>query len=87
MLRSFLALLEKTATPSYELLKIWEELSFDEEYKHLDESLRVEIDFVFSYELLEDFGTAGDVNLVQSALSVTVTPYVRDAGRRLDPLG
>ena len=67
------ALLEKVATPSNELLKIWEQLSFAEEYKFLDEGLQAEIDFVFSYELQEDFGTAGDVNLVQSALSVTVT--------------
>ncbi|GGI80471.1 hypothetical protein [Pseudarthrobacter scleromae] len=66
-------LLEKVATPSDEILKIWEHLSSNEEYKLLDESLRAEIDFVFSYELQEDFGTGGDVNLVQSALSVTVT--------------
>lgn len=66
-------LLENISTPSDDLLAIWEKLSFAEEYKLLDQSLQAEIDFVFSYELQEDFGTAGDVNLVQSALSVTVT--------------
>lgn len=66
-------LLGKVAAPTDELLKIWEQLSFAEEYKLLDQSLQAEIDFVFSYELQEDFGTAGDVNLVQSALSVTAT--------------
>ena len=66
-------LLENVSTPSDELLAIWEELSFAEEYKLLDQSLQAEIDFVFSYELQEDFGTAGDVDLVQSALSVTAT--------------
>lgn len=66
-------LLEKVASPSDELFQIWEQLSLSEEFKLLDEPLRVEIDFLFSYELQEDFGTAGDVNLVQSALSLTIT--------------
>ncbi len=61
-------LLEKVATPSDELLKIWAKITFAEEYKLLDHSLRAEVDFVFLYELQEDFGTADDVNLVQSAL-------------------
>ncbi|AFR28668.1 hypothetical protein [Arthrobacter sp. Rue61a] len=66
-------LLGKVATPADEVLKVWEQLSLAEEYRLLDENLQAEIDFVFSYELQEDFGTAGDVNLVQSALSVTAT--------------
>lgn len=61
------------ASPSDEPLKLWELLSFNEEYKLLDENLRAEIDFIFSYELQEDFGTAGEVSLFQSALSVTAT--------------
>lgn len=67
------ALLEKVASSSDELLGIWEQLNHSEEYRNLNESLRVEIDFVFSYELEEDFGSAGDVNLIQSGLSVTAT--------------
>lgn len=66
-------LFEEVASPYDELFQIWEQLNFAEEFKLLKESLRVEIDFIFSYELQEHFGTAGDVHLIQSALSLTVT--------------
>lgn len=66
-------LLDRVEHPTGDLMKSWERLWLDEEYQLLDESLRAEIDFTFSYELQEDFGTAGEVALVQSGPSLTAT--------------
>lgn len=65
--------LDRVAEPTAELLEIWERAWRDEDFNILDEKLRAEIDFIFSYELQEEFGSPGEVRLVQSGLSLTAT--------------
>lgn len=66
-------LLERIEGSGCDLMKVWERLAGDENYKHLSETLRAEIDFIFVYELQENFDSAGEVNLVESGLSLTAT--------------
>lgn len=66
-------LLDRVAASADDLMVAWERLWADEQYKHLEEGLRAEIDFLFTYELQEDYESASGVNLVQSGLSLTAT--------------
>jgi hypothetical protein len=67
------ALIDRVADAGDDPMKVWERLWLDEEYKHLNEELRVEVDFIFAYELQEKFESAGEVELVESRLSSTAT--------------
>jgi hypothetical protein len=71
-------LIDRVANPTDELMETWERIWRDENFKLLDEDLRAEIDFIFSYELQEEFGSAGEVKLVQHGLSVTATRPMSD---------
>lgn len=66
-------LLDRVVNSGDDLIMVWERLWLDEQYKLLDEDLRVEIDFIFAYELQEDFDSSGDVQLVESGLPLTAT--------------
>lgn len=66
-------LLDRIEGSGCDLMKVWERLASDEAYTHLGETLRAEIDFIFVYELQENFDSAGEVKLVESGLSLTAT--------------
>ncbi|WP_434994278.1 hypothetical protein [Arthrobacter sp. Ld5] len=66
-------LLDRVADSAPDLMRSWERLAALEEYQLLDEDLKAEMDFLFVYELQEDLGSAGDVKLVESGLSLTAT--------------
>ncbi|PRB71352.1 hypothetical protein [Arthrobacter sp. MYb213] len=71
-------LLDRIAEPEHDLMTLWERLQIDNEYMSLDEALRVEIDFLFVYELREDFNSAGEVKFVESRLTNAVTRRMAD---------
>jgi hypothetical protein len=66
-------LLDRIAVSGEDIMEIWQRLWLDEVHANLDEDLRNEIDFLFTYELREDFKSAGVVKLVESGLSSTAT--------------
>lgn len=67
------ALLDRLASAREDLLDVWERLWLDDEYKLLDDALRAEIDFLFAYELREEYGSAGVVTLEESTYALTAT--------------
>ena len=70
--------LDKVAGSTSDLLEAWQVLWADEDYKLLDEELRVEIDFLFAYELQEDYGNPSTVRLVEPGLSFTATRVISE---------
>jgi hypothetical protein len=71
-------LLNRPLGSTDDLMTAWHQLQPDGEYKLLKEDLKSEIDFLFTYELREDFNSPGEVKLAESALSITATRPMTD---------
>ncbi len=66
-------LLDRAATTAEDPMGAWQTLWGEAEFQALDPAIRAEIDFLFTYELQEDFESAGEVKLVESGLTMTAT--------------
>ncbi|WP_188508871.1 hypothetical protein [Conyzicola nivalis] len=67
------ALLDRLAASEEDLVKVWQRLWLDPGYQTLDDALRAEVDFLFAYELQEEYGSAGVVTLEESQHLLTAT--------------